>query len=145
MRALTVLLIGSVPAIFLYGQQPAAGSIDYKKDVQPIFYANCTVCHKGAAPPSGLKLDSAAGVLRGGASGKVIVPGNSHESVLAKRISETDGNQMPPSGPLAKQEISTIIQWINEGAKADISPADLAAPQVSRVKRLQPTIAAVTD
>src|SRR5581483_5763085 len=146
MRLLTVLLIGSFwGAVSLQAQPPAGGSVDYKKDVQPIFTANCTVCHKGANAPSGLRLDSAAGVFQGGASGKIVVPGKSHDSILAQRVSDTTGNQMPPSGPLAKEEIATIIKWIDEGAKADVAPGDLGRPQVSKVKRLEPSIKTVAE
>jgi hypothetical protein len=145
MRLLTFLGFGSLcAAVSLSAQQPAAGSIDYKKDVQPIFTENCTLCHKGASAPSGLRLDSAAGVLKGGDSGKVILPGKSHDSLLAQRITAKDSSRMPPTAPLAEKDIATIIKWIDEGAKADISP-DETGPQVTKVKRLEPSVTTVSD
>jgi mono/diheme cytochrome c family protein len=130
MRVWTFLLVGSCAG---------AQTVDYIKDVQPIFSENCTVCHKGGSAPAGLRLDSAAGLF----SSHVIVPGNARESVLAQRLSDTSGNQMPPSGPLRKEQIDLIAKWIDEGAKADVPAAELARPL--RVKRLQPAIARVTD
>jgi hypothetical protein len=48
---------------------------------------------------------------------EVVTPGNSKQSLLAKRISDTTGNQMPPRGPLAKDDIAAITAWIDGGAK----------------------------
>src|SRR5262249_15478245 len=105
--------------------QPASGVIDYAKQVQPILNNNCTGCHKGGSAPANLRLDSAVGWMQGSESGKVIIPGNSKESLLAQRISDTSGNQMPPNKPLAKDLIATIVNWIDQGAKADVNPAEL--------------------
>ena len=103
-------------------QQPPA-NIDFTRDVQPILIANCTGCHKGTSAPAGLRLDSAAGVIQGSDSGKVIVPGNSSQSVLAQRVSDPSGNQMPPTGSLSKAQIALIATWIDQGAKADVGNA----------------------
>src|SRR5579862_4334578 len=128
----------------LYSQQPAA-NVDFNKQVQPIFTEQCVGCHKGSGAPSGLQLDSAAGALKGSSSGAVIVPGNSKQSLLAQRISDTAGNQMPPGGPLAKDQIDTIINWIDQGAKADVNPGELtqASPAPARVRPPLPTITTV--
>ncbi len=115
------------------GVLPApAQQVDFQKDVQPIFTENCTLCHKGANAPSGLRLDTAAGVLSGSSSGKVVIPGNSKQSVLVQRISDTTGNQMPTSGPLTKQQIATIVNWIDQGAKADVKPEEISAARPAK-------------
>ena len=116
---LFLLLVG---ALELRPQQ--ATPIDFGKQVQPILNQNCTLCHKGAEAPAGLQLDSAAGALKGSGARPVIIPGNSTQSVLAQRISDTAGKQMPPSGPLPKDQIKLIIDWIDQGAKAGVNPAD---------------------
>src|SRR5579883_1945531 len=95
------------------GRLSAQSSVDFSKDVQPILDENCVLCHKGGAAPAGLQLDSAAGVLKGGSSGAVVVPGDAAKSILAQRVSDTSGNQMPPSGPLPKEKIALIVDWIN--------------------------------
>ncbi len=124
----------------------AQAQVDFVKQVQPILNANCTACHKGSAAPANLHLDSAAGVLTGSDSGKVVVPGNAKDSILAQRISDTTGNQMPPTGPMSADKIAVIVNWINQGAKADVSPAELtrATPAAPRNVPL-PTIASVTN
>ncbi len=122
----------------------SAQQVDFSKQVQPILNTNCTGCHKGSIAPNGLRLDSAAGVLTGSESGKVVVPGNSKDSLLAQRISDTTGNQMPPTGPLTRDQIATIVNWIDQGAKADVAPGELTKAPAVRKGPL-PTIASVTN
>src|SRR5580700_3469522 len=114
-RAASVILLLSA-AMQLRSQQPPS-SIEFNQQVQPIFTENCVGCHKGANAPAGLQLDSSSGVLKGSSSGAVVVPGNSKQSLLVQRISDTSGNQMPPAGPLAKDLIRVIADWIDQGAK----------------------------
>ncbi len=140
---ISVLGFGLVAAAaYLPAQQPA-NAVDFSKQVQPILFTNCTGCHKGSIAPVGLRLDSAAGVLTGSESGKVVIPGNSKESLLAQRISDTTGNQMPPTGPLTREQIATIVNWIDQGAKADVAPGELTRAPVTCTGPL-PTIASVT-
>jgi mono/diheme cytochrome c family protein len=126
-RAASILLLLSA-AMQLPSQQPPS-SIEFNKQVQPIFTENCVGCHKGANAPAGLQLDSSAGVLKGSSSGAVVVPGNSKQSLLVQRISDTGGNQMPPSGALSKDLIRIVADWIDQGAKTDGTPAPAASPR----------------
>jgi mono/diheme cytochrome c family protein len=105
-------------------QAPAQGPaapVDYAKQVQPIFNNNCTLCHKGGSAPAGLRLDSAAGLFAGSQTGKVVIGGNSKDSMLVKRITDDTGNQMPPTGPLSKEEIATIVNWVDQGTRAEVT------------------------
>src|ERR1019366_4898050 len=90
-----LFILLAVTGLPLAAQQPA---VDFNKQVQPILDTNCTVCHKGNSAPSGLHLDTAAGLMKGSASGAVIVAGKSKDSLLVQRISDTTGSQMPPAG-----------------------------------------------
>jgi hypothetical protein len=126
----------------LPSQQPAgssAGNIDYKKQVQPIFDTNCKACHSGGAAPSGLLLDSGAGLMSGSQSGKVIIPGNSKDSILVQRIRE---GSMPPSGAgfgngsLPEAAIETISKWVDQGAKTgEAESTGVLAKQVATPER----------
>jgi mono/diheme cytochrome c family protein len=132
-------------AMALSAQQPAA-TIDFGKQVQPILTENCVGCHKGTSAPAGLRLDTAAGVLKGSGSGAVVLPENSKQSVLAQRIWDTGGNQMPPGGPLPKVQIQIIVDWIDQGAKADVTPAELAPTSATPARRsvAPPNVTSVT-
>ena len=105
----------------LPSQQPAA-TVDYAKQVQPIFNT-CAACHIGSAASAGLHLDTAAGALAGSNAGRVIIPGNSKGSLLVQRISDTTGNQMPPSDMLSKEQIKLITRLGRSGREARCEPA----------------------
>lgn len=137
-----LVLILAVTAICLVAQQPP--TVQYSKQVQPILDAKCTSCHKGANAPATLHLDSAAGLMTGSDSGKVIVPGDSKKSVLVQRISDTTGNQMPPSGPLSKAEIKTITDWVDQGAKFDV-PVELTSNGPAKKAPAVPSLASVAS
>jgi hypothetical protein len=144
LHTIGILTFGILGAVTHVSSQQPAANVEYAKDVQPIFTANCVGCHKGASAPAGLQLDSPAGVFEGSSSEKVVLPGNAKQSVLAQRISDTTGNQMPPSGPLSKDQIAIIANWIDQGAKAEIGAG--AMPSAAPVPiSLPPSVSAVTS
>jgi hypothetical protein len=92
--------------------------IDFEKDVQPVLSQKCYTCHGEDVQQSGLRLDKRQNALRGGDYGPVIIPGNSAESKLVRRLVNGDGGlQMPPTGPLSDEEIGILRAWIDEGAE----------------------------
>ncbi len=110
---------------------PAANfKIDFQKDVQPILAQKCHSCHGDEAQQAGLRLDRRQNALRGGDYGPVIVPGNSSESKLIRRLVHGDGGlQMPPTGPLGDEEIGILRAWIDQGADFRITVEDEAPPK----------------
>jgi hypothetical protein len=98
----------------------AAEPVDYTRDVKPIFTAFCIGCHGPTKQKGELRLDSNAGIKKGGNSGPVIVAQKSAESMLYHALvgDRPDIAKMPPTkdGPSAEQ-IATIKRWIDEGAK----------------------------
>jgi hypothetical protein len=90
---------------------------DFARDIEPIFRNRCTRCHGAELQKSQLRLDSRSAALRGGLSGKVILPGASGESLLLKRLLGTIEPRMPFEGPaLPASEIARIQAWIDAGA-----------------------------
>jgi hypothetical protein len=89
--------------------------VSFALDILPLFVQDCIHCHGGAG---GLGLDSYAGVLAGGSSGPVVIPGDPDGSLLVQRLEGTVPPQMPLDGPpLTPSEIGRIRQWILEGAQ----------------------------
>src|SRR5262249_49613189 len=90
----------------------------FVRDVQPIFKAHCLSCHGPDKQRGGLRLDTKA-ALQGGDTGAVIVPGNSQESLLVKKITSSDKKQrMPPKGaPLSVEQVRIVRAWIDQGAR----------------------------
>jgi hypothetical protein len=95
--------------------QPA--NVDFVRDVQPIFRQNCYGCHGPSIHQNGFRLDRRADAMRGG-TGPVIGRGDSAASRLYQRLIGTRfGAQMPPTGPLAPEQIAIIKEWIDRGAE----------------------------
>ncbi len=106
------------PASALAGD---TGSVDFSRDVLPIFSDNCFLCH-GPDPKTreaNLRLDVKEGALR--LKDPVIVPGKSAESEIIERIKSRDAEEvMPPpkSGhTLSPKQIETLTRWVDQGAK----------------------------
>src|SRR3954468_12856555 len=99
--------------------QPLPGAVDFARDVQPILQANCYECHGPKKTKAHLRLDSAAGITRGGETGPVIVAGKSEQSLIVRRILGLDGDdRMPKDGdPLPPAHLALIRSWIDQGAK----------------------------
>jgi hypothetical protein len=120
--------------------------VDYQRDVQPIFWDSCIGCHRDERAPAGLHLDTAAGVLKGSSTRKVIIPGDASNSILVQRITATSSRQMPPDGALNKAQIALIVDWINQGAKADLTVSQTPPPAAGgRSKNPPPDVATVTN
>ncbi|MBI5463567.1 MAG: T9SS type A sorting domain-containing protein [Ignavibacteriales bacterium] len=104
-----------------------AQQVDYTTQVQTIFSNNCS-CHLTANGQNGVKLSSYTNVINsiGLQYGKkVIAPGSSAASPLYEKISSASpafGSQMPQGGPvLSTADITTIKNWIDQGAKANVT------------------------
>src|SRR4051812_3316088 len=97
----------------------ASSAIAQTPEAQRILATRCSGCHGASQQMSGLRLDNHDSALAGGYSGPVILPGNSAESKLIKRVSGTPGMMvMPPSGPrLTQEQIAALRTWIDNGAK----------------------------
>ncbi len=108
-------------------------SIDFRRDIQPIFAQHCLSCHGSDKQKGQLRLDSRHITLeKGGLSGAAITPGKADDSLLFQRVIGTDELEdlMPPKGkPLTPQQLGLLKTWINQGAKW---PADVNDPGVKK-------------
>jgi hypothetical protein len=105
---------------------PGGGGIpatSFSADVQPIFSANCVVCH-GQNGNGNLDLRAGnayanlVGVDSFGYGGKRILAGDPDGSVLYRKVTAAVGvgSVMPPDGSLPAGSIETIRKWIVEDA-----------------------------
>ncbi len=92
--------------------------ITFARDVAPIFQKNCVSCHGADKPQAGLRLDSEVAALKGGDSGKAIIPGNSEKSLLVIRLLGIGEDARMPMGadPLPASQIKLIRAWIDQGS-----------------------------
>ncbi|MEM0895463.1 MAG: DUF1549 domain-containing protein, partial [Verrucomicrobiota bacterium] len=101
-------------------------------DVRPILAANCFECHGGERAnaarkfKSNFQVISRAGILNGGDHGPAFDPGNPSQSFLLQKISYKDGDhQMPPSGKLSVEDITTLTKWAEMGMPWTPEDADV--------------------
>ncbi|MEX0585808.1 MAG: DUF1553 domain-containing protein [Pirellulales bacterium] len=127
-----VVLIASPAA----AADPGPAALDlFEKKIRPVLVAKCYECHSAAAEKDGklkgaFKLDSAAGLRRGGETGPALVSGKPDDSLLIEALKH-EGLEMPPSGKLPAAVIADFERWIAAGApdpRTEESAA--AAPRV---------------
>jgi len=101
--------------------------VSFSGQVQPIFDASCAGCHDAQSPAGGLILAAGAayGALVNVASDdcpayKLVLPGAPASSYLMFKLQGSGpcykGNRMPPGSPLPAAQITTITNWILQGA-----------------------------
>jgi hypothetical protein len=99
----------------------------FEKRIRPVLAQDCYECHRtDLSEKGGLALDHRAGVLKGGRSGKVIVPGDPDASMLIKALRHEGDLKMPKAGArLEPAIIADFEKWIRMGAP---DPRDQPAP-----------------
>ncbi|MFD2255449.1 PSD1 and planctomycete cytochrome C domain-containing protein [Luteolibacter algae] len=111
------ILLGAFPAA------SALGGIGFNEEIRPIISKNCIGCH---GPDDGdrkadFRIDTFEGATYDNDGVIGIVPGDAEASEVFKRIATADPDDvMPPpehGHALSVDEIETIRQWINEGAR----------------------------
>lgn len=115
-----------MPLLFLvFGLFAAAARADdadkfafFEARIRPVLVDSCLQCHGEKKASGKLRLDSKAGMLKGGFSGPAIVPGKSKDSLLVKAIKHLDPElKMPTKGPkLTDVVIADFEKWIDMGA-----------------------------
>jgi hypothetical protein len=97
-----------------------AGLEFFESKIRPILVDNCYPCHSQQSPKikGGLLLDTREGLLKGGDTGPVIIPGDLEQSLLIKAVRYTDENlRMPPKNKkLAPAQIASLEAWVKMGA-----------------------------
>ena len=88
----------------------------FEKSIRPVLVQSCQACHAAKIEQAGLRLDSRAALLKGGAHGPAIVPGDPSASLLIKAIRH-EGPKMPLGGKLKPAEIEAFETWVRQGAR----------------------------
>jgi hypothetical protein len=117
---LVVLALGAGLAHTLFAAGPA---VDFDRQVRPILSDNCFACHGPDEKHrmAGLHFDTKDGAF---SKTGVILPGDSAHSKMYLKVSNpNEALRMPPpySGrKLTPQQVETIKNWIDSGAKWDM-------------------------
>lgn len=108
-------------AMLMFGSSVvhADDTVDFERDIQPIFEDNCSFCHGEDEQESGFRLDRRVNMLRGGDYGQpAVVPGDVKKSYLIDVVTHSDpGMEMPPDEDrLSDEQIALLKRWIEQGA-----------------------------
>jgi Planctomycete cytochrome C len=95
----------------------------YAVDVRPILANNCLQCHQPGGigyQRSGLDMRTYDSLMKGTKYGRVIIPGNSYDSVLVQliehRADPTINMPFHKTG-ITQGEIQKVKTWVDQGAK----------------------------
>ncbi len=107
--------------------QLSAGPVT-EDDVLPIFLLRCSPCHGSLRQEGGLALHTRAAIVKGGQSGRAMVPGKPEDSLIVQKLRS---GEMPPklgldeisTKRITKPEIDRVVAWIAQGAPEG-KPAD---------------------
>ncbi|WP_246145933.1 c-type cytochrome domain-containing protein [Rubripirellula lacrimiformis] len=96
----------------------AADSVDYVRDVLPIFETYCIGCHADSDAEGNLAMDSHAALINGGEHGLAITAGAPTSSRLFLMMTGKMDPAMPPEGEQrpSEDELAVIASWIEQGA-----------------------------
>ncbi len=125
-------LIALLSAAHLAAATPESEFFESK--VRSVLARRCYGCHAENAT-AGLRLDSRAGLLKGGKSGPAIQPGDPGGSILLHAIHGIKGRMgMPPTGErLEVHEVEALEQWVAMGAPWPLSPREFFEARVRPV------------
>lgn len=90
---------------------------NFDDKIKPLFSRHCFECHSATSDElkGKLKLDTLADVLRGGAQGVAVKPGDPAGSLLLRAIKYEEADyQMPPRGKIPAKEVEEIEKWIKD-------------------------------
>lgn len=100
---------------------PATQTIDFARDVAPIFSKSCVRCHARGQSKGRFSLETREGLLKGGRAGAAVTPGRSADSLLVQLVAGLDPDMvMPEKGSrLNAAEIGVLRAWIDQGVPWD--------------------------
>ena len=114
-------LVGILPSAA--GRQATGKTIPTERDaaffetkVRPVLLERCAACHGDKQQAGGLRLDTAEGLVKGAASGAVVVGKDVEKSALLRAVHYDSKIKMPPTGRLPADEIAALTEWVRRGA-----------------------------
>ena len=125
---MTPMVVAAEPA------KPDAEQIRFfESKVRPVLVENCFKCHGPDKQKAGLRLDSRAAAVAGGALGAAVVPGKPEDSLLVTAVRHTDDDlKMPPSKKLNAEQVADLTRWVKIGAPWPGESSSAAAPVATK-------------
>ncbi|RLS58832.1 MAG: hypothetical protein DWH91_01665 [Planctomycetota bacterium] len=96
-------------------------TVSFTKDIAPFMANLCVRCHSGNNPNGGLSLETFYNMMRGGDSGKVVLPGEPKDKSRLYRLTGGLENPRMPQGQarITRQNYNDLTKWFEEGCVFD--------------------------
>src|SRR6266852_7068437 len=108
----TIALLAPLAATVAAAAQSQSSAVAARN----ILEKRCQSCH-GSVQMSGLDLRQRETILKGGARGPAVKPGNAGESILFQAAARVGDLKMPPGKDvLAPDDLEVLRKWIEDGA-----------------------------
>ena len=148
MNALRLLIVFGIASGMLSGAM-AAETPNFDGQIAPILQKNCLACHSSTARMGGLVMENYDSLIKGGAHGAPIVPGNADGSRMIQMLEGKTAPRMPfGADPLPAADIAAIKAWINAGAAgpaAGASSKTLAPVGLPEIRPVVPVASPVSS
>lgn len=109
----SLALLSVAPA---WAAPPSPETVEFfEKRVRPVLAEHCFACHGPKKQKASLRLDSEAALLKGGESGKIVIPGDPDKSLLIRAIRH-EGDTKMPEKKLPDDMIAALTAWVKMGA-----------------------------
>ena len=97
--------------------EPADFTVDFARDIQPIFEQSCTQCHAHGKSKGVFSLETRDDFIYGGDNGTAAEVGRSAESLVVAMISGLNPDiVMPEKGKeLTREQVAIFRAWIDQG------------------------------
>src|SRR3954469_21062791 len=110
-------LFALVVAVPVAAAPPSPADSDFfERQVRPILSEYCWSCHGPKKQTAGLRLDSRAGVLKGGESGPAVNEKEPSKSLLIQAVRHEGELKMPPKVKLPPPAVDALAEWVRRGA-----------------------------
>src|SRR5687767_12283734 len=97
---------------------PAARTVDFVKDIKPLFENSCVKCHAKGKAKGDFSLETREAFLKGGETEAGAVVGKSAESYVVELVAAVDPDSvMPKKGSRwTPEQVGLLRAWIDQGA-----------------------------
>src|ERR1700685_1110857 len=148
MKAVRLLVVFGIAPGMLSGAM-AAETPGFDAQIAPILQKNCLACHSSSGRMGGLVMENYDSLIKGGAHGPPIVPGNADGSRIIQMLEGKIAPRMPfGADPLPAVDIAAIKAWINAGAAgpaAGTSSKILAPAGLPDIRPVVPVVSPVAS
>jgi hypothetical protein len=112
----TLALLGLVDTRFVLAGPTAEQLRFFESRIRPLLVEHCVGCHGPEKQRADLRLDTPAGLAKGGDSAEpLIAPPDKGQLLRAVRYDDPE-LQMPPKGKLSDEQIADLARWVAMGA-----------------------------